>query len=69
MKPYNQQPWHLLEILEGDEHAAGDTWRKRVQCQDQSLLLVQRGAWCGVRQEVYLLETDAEKDDWKTCVP
>ncbi|MBF0434714.1 MAG: hypothetical protein HQL77_04995 [Magnetococcales bacterium] len=69
MKPYDQQPWRLLEALEGDEYATGDTWRKRVQFQDMTLLLVQKGAWCGVRQDVYLLENDAEKNDWQTCVP
>lgn len=66
MKPYNGESWYRLEQLDGDVHAEGDTWRKCVEFMGKSVLLVQKGAWCGVRQEAYELESPEEVKSWRS---
>ncbi|MBF0603512.1 MAG: hypothetical protein HQL07_07440 [Nitrospirae bacterium] len=66
MKLYTEKPWFLVESLAGEESAEGDSWRKLVETQGLWVLLVQRGAWCGVRQEAYVLETWEERENWRS---
>ena len=68
VKPYDRHPWYRLEALEGEVHAAGDTWRKLIQIDGLPVLLLQRGAWCGVRQEAFVLETPEEVAQWQTVL-
>ncbi|MBF0422449.1 MAG: hypothetical protein HQL73_05600 [Magnetococcales bacterium] len=68
MKLCSQYSWYGLELLEGEEYATGDSWRKLVKMEGRSLLLLQRGAWCGVRQDVYELEGLVEVEDWKNLL-
>ncbi|MBF0110297.1 MAG: hypothetical protein HQL76_14095 [Magnetococcales bacterium] len=65
MQPYRRQPWRQLEILDGEEQASGDTWRKLVQTEEGPVLMLQRGGWCGVRHDVFLLETPEEEARWR----
>ncbi|MBF8271313.1 MAG: hypothetical protein HW380_418 [Magnetococcales bacterium] len=66
MKPYTQAAWNPLEQLEGEVYAEGDTWRKLVQTEGRYVLLMQKGAWCGVRHDIFLLETPAEWENWRS---
>ncbi|MBF0146169.1 MAG: hypothetical protein HQL84_08870 [Magnetococcales bacterium] len=68
MKPYDQQAWHRLETVDGEMMAAGDTWRKLIQVDGMYVLLMQKGAWCGVRQEAFILETPEEVAQWRTVL-
>lgn len=65
MKLYTEESWYLLELLEGEVMAEGDSWRKLVETRGLLVLLVQKGAWCGVRQEAYVLETLEERENWR----